>query len=121
MKRIFTLSVIAAITLAFTGCYKNYGDVNGNENYWLTQERGEVVYSDVYCQYYIVETNYGYQVLYNFGGYKPYEGSVVYGNFSSYGTRDFYNRSSGRIFTADVRDYWLSYYEAQEAVYFYCR
>ena len=119
MKRIFTLSIITVtITLAFTGCYKSYGDVN--ENHWLTQERGEVVYSDDYCQYYVVQTNYGYQVLYSYGGYKPYEGSVVYGNFSTYGTREFYNRSTGRIFSADVRDYWLSYYEAQEAIYFYC-
>ena len=119
MKKIFTLSMIAlAISLIFTACYKSYGDVN--EDHWLTQERGEVVYSDNYCQYYIVQTNYGYEVLYSFGGYKPYEGAIVYGNFSSYGTRDFYNRSTGRIFTDDIRDYWLSYYEAQEAVYFYC-
>src|SRR5262245_25246977 len=108
MKRIFTLSILAvAITLFFTSCYKSYRDVIGDESYWLSQERGEVVYSDTYCQYYIVQTNYGYQVLYSFGGYKPYEGSVVYGNFSNYGTRDFYNRSTGRTFSADVRDYWM--------------
>ena len=120
MKRFFTLSLFAlALSLFLTSCYKSYGDVN-DENYWLNQERGEVVYSNSYCRYYIVQTNYGYQVMYSFGGYKPYEGSVVYGNFSSYGNREFYNRSNGSLFSAEVREYWLSYYEAQEAVYFYC-
>jgi len=119
MKRIFTLSLVAVgLAFALSGCYRDYQEVN--EQHWLSQERGEVVYSDSYCPYYIVRTFYGYQVLYSFGGYRPYEGSIVYGNFSSYGTRDFYNHSTGRIFTADVRDYWLSYYQAQEAVFFYC-
>ena len=90
-----------------------------NRSNAITLSPGEEL--PVFGQYYIVRTNYGYQVMYSFGGYKPYEGSVVYGNFSNYGVRDFYNRSNGQIFSADVREYWLSYYEAQEAVYFYCR
>ena len=53
-------------------------------------------------------------------GYKPYEGEVVYGNFSSYGLRDYYNRSNGGIFTAEVKEYWLTYYDAQSAVDYYC-
>lgn len=106
------------LLVLFTGCVKNREYVD--ESYWLSQERGEVVYSDSYCNYYIVETAYGYTVLRAFNSYKPYEGTIVYGNFSSFGIRDFYNRSGGIIFTAEVKEYWLTYYEAQSAVDYYC-
>ena len=119
MKRIFTLSALTmGLLLFFTSCVKDRSYVD--ESYWLNKERGEVVYSDPYCQYYIVETVYGYNVLRAFGGYKPYEGAIVYGNFSNFGTRDFYDRTNGIIFTAEVQEYWLSYFEAQSAVDYYC-
>ncbi|MBC7947305.1 MAG: hypothetical protein H7Y42_05460 [Chitinophagaceae bacterium] len=120
MKKIFTLSSLAILSLVlFTGCYKER-NVTFNEDYWLSKERGEVVYSDSYCDYFVVETNNGYSVLRSFDGYKPYEGSFVYGDFSYSGTHDVYNRSSGRVFTSTVTDYWLTYYEAQDAVDYYC-
>ena len=93
MKKIFTLSILTiGLVMFFTGCVKNreYAD----ESYWLTKERGEIVLSDPYCQYFVVETNNGYSILRSYNGYKPYEGSTVYGNFSNYGTRDFYDRSN---------------------------
>jgi hypothetical protein len=122
MKRIFTLSLVTIIAaIAFTGCVKRYGDINNNgHDYWLTKERGEVVYSDPYCSYFVVETAYGYNVLRSLGGYKPYEGSEVYGNFSNYGAREFYNYSSGFTFSAEVEEYWLSYFDAQDAINYYC-
>jgi len=119
MKKIFTLSILTiGLVIFLTGCVKDRSYVD--ESYWLSKERGQVVYSDSYCQYYIVETIDGYTVLRAFSGYKPYQGAVVYGNFSNYGTRDFYDRSSGIVFTAEVQDYWLSYFEAQDAVDYYC-
>ena len=118
MKKIFTLSTIAFfITGFFAGCIKE--NARFDENYWLSKEKGVVVYSD-YCDYYVVETANGYAILRAFGNYKPFEGAVVYGNFSYYGIRDFYNRSSLSIFTAEVKEYWLSYNEAQQAIYYYC-
>ena len=118
MKKIFTLSAITVfLTVLFSGCVKD--NAGFNENYWLSKERGVVVYSD-YCEYYVVETAYGYAVLRAPGSYKPYEDEIVYGNFSNNGTRDFYNRSSGRIFSSDVTEYSLSYNEAQQAIYYYC-
>ena len=120
MKKIFTFSGIAVIAiLFFSGCTKEHF-VNIDEGYWLSKERGEVVYSDSYCNYYIVETANGYNVLRSYGGYKPYEGSIVYGDFSYTGTRDIYNRSGGIVFTGTVTDYWLSYNGAQDAVDYYC-
>jgi len=123
MKRIFTLSALAlTLTLTLASCVKDvYYDGGGfDEGYWLSKERGEVVYSDSYCNYYVVETYYGYTIIRSYGGYKPFEGSIVYGNFSNAGTRDIYNRSSGVIFTGTITDYWLSYTEAQNALDYYC-
>ena len=119
MKRIFTLSFLTIGLFVFlSGCVKDRSYVD--ESYWLSKERGEVVYSDSYCPYYIVETANGYTVLRAFGSYKPYEGAIVYGNFSSFGTRDFYNRTSGIVFSAEVQEYWLSYFEAEDAISYYC-
>jgi hypothetical protein len=120
MKRIFTLSaVVLMASLIFVGCVRDTLP-NNNENYWLSKEEGEVVYSDSYCNYFVVETYYGFNVIRAYGSYKPYEGSIVYGNFSSAGTKDFYNSSNGVVFTGTVTDYWLDYYEAQDALDFYC-
>ena len=119
MKKILTLSVLTiGLVVLFTGCYQDRQYVD--DSYWLTKERGQVVYSDPYCQAYVVETNYGYAVLRAFDGYKPFEGAIVYGNFSSYGIRDFYNRTNGIVFTAEVTEYWLSWFEAQDALSYYC-
>ncbi len=122
MKRIFTLSsimILAAVML--NGCMKS-GHYSGgfDESYWLVKERGEVVYSDSYCSYFVVETNSGYNIVQSYSGYKPYEGAIVYGNFSARGTRDLYNRSTGYVFSGTVTDYWLTYNEAQDALDYYC-
>ena len=45
---------------------------------------------------------------------------ILYGDFSYTGTGDIYNRSSGVVFTGYVVDYWLSYYEAQDEIDYYC-
>lgn len=121
MKKIFTLPFTAVIVTVFlSGCFKQpitYVD----EGYWLSQERGVVVYSNSSCDYYLVETNNGYSLMKAFNGYKPYQGSTVYGNFSGTGVLDFYNRSYGVLFSANEKDYWLSYGEAQSALdYYYC-
>ena len=120
MKRIFTLSAIAfSASLILSSCVRDQVPPN-NENYWLSKERGEVVYSDSYCSYYVIETNNGYTVVQAYGTFKPYEGALVYGNFSSRGTKDMYDYSSGYVFTGTVTDYWLTYTEAQDALDYYC-
>ena len=89
MKKIFTLSILTiGLVMFFTGCVKNREYID--ESYWLSKERGEVVLSDPYCQYFVIETYDGYTILRSYDGYKPGEGSVVYGNFSSYGTKDYF-------------------------------
>ena len=120
MKKIFTLSAaVLAITVFLSSCVKNeyYGN---DESYWLSKEQGEVVYSDTYCSYFVVETYYGYTVIQAYGSYKPYEGSIVYGNFSNRGSRDMYNYTTGVVFSGTVTDFWLTYSEAQDALDYYC-
>ena len=121
MKKIFTLSAsffLAIILLS--SCVKDKVVVANDENYWLTKEEGEVVYSDPNCSYYVVATYYGHNIVRSYAGYKPYEGDIVYGNFSSFGTREMYNYSGRFVFTGTVTDYWLSYNEALDALDYYC-
>jgi hypothetical protein len=121
MKKTFTLSVFAFFAAIFLqSCVKDNGYYGINESYWLSKERGEVVYSDSYCNYFVVETINGYNIIRSNGGYKPFEQSIVYGDLSYRGTREFYNRSTGVVFTGTVTDYWLTYSEAQDALDYYC-
>lgn len=124
MKRIFTLSALTLFVAAIlSSCYKDthyHGGGGNNENYWLSKEQGEVVYSDSYCDYFVVETYYGYTIIRAYGNYKPFEGDLLYGNFSSAGTRDMYNYDARTVFTGTVTDYWLSYNEALDALDYYC-
>jgi hypothetical protein len=120
MKRIILLSTVALLTMAFiSGCTRSVGR-NFDENYWLTQERADVVYSDSYCGYYVVETLYGYTIIRATSGYGPLEGSIMYGNFGNFGIRDFYDYSRGVLVRGEVIEYDLTYTEAQYAIDYYC-
>lgn len=121
MKKIFTLSAsfLLAIIL-LSSCVKDKIVVANDENYWLTKEEGEVIYSDPYCSYYVVETYNGYNIVRYYSGAQPYEGDIVYGNFSNLGTRDMYNYSGRFVFTGTVTDYWLTYNETLDALDYYC-
>ena len=121
MKKIFTLSatfLLAVILLS--SCRKTDVIVSNNEAYWLNQEEGEVVYSDASCNYWVVETYNGYTVIQTNSYNKPYEGDLVYGNFSSRGTRDMYNFQGKFVFTGTVIEYWLSYSQALDVLDYYC-
>jgi hypothetical protein len=120
MKKIFTLAVLPlAITVMLTGCFKDTTIIN-DDSYWLSQERGDVVYSDSFCSYFVVETNYGYTIIRSRDGYRPFEGSIMYGDFGRYGSRDFYNRTSGYVLFGEVVEFDLSYTDAQFALDYYC-
>lgn len=120
MKKIFTLSIITLIaTLFFSSCYKRtYFDQD--EQYWLSQERGQVVYSSPSCDFYVVQTYNGYEVIHSWDGYRPFEGTILYGNFSNYGTRNFYSPENRALVSGEVLDYWLSYGAAQDEINHYC-
>ncbi len=91
-----------------------------DEAVWLGRERGIVVASDFSCDYFVVETMRGYTVMRSWGGSAPFRGSVIYGDLSRWGVQTFYNRSDRYLFNADVRDYWLSYFQAIDQVQNLC-
>ena len=120
MKKIFTYSLLAVLAaVLFTSCRKD-AVVYDDHSYWLSQEQGNVVYSSNACGFYVVETNYGYTIIQNLDGLRTYEGDLLYGNFGGYGTRSFYNYTADVIISGKVVEYDLTYYEAQDAIDYYC-
>ena len=120
MKKIFTYSIVAAlVAILFTSCVKERV-VYDDSSYWLSQERGDVAYSNNFCGYYVVETNYGYSIIQNLDGLRTYEADVMYGNFGGYGTRDFYNYTADLVTSGNVVEYDLTYNEALDAIDYYC-
>jgi len=121
MKRIFTISVLSLFTaLLLTACVKDRVYSGIDEGYWLSKERGEVVYSSSTCNYYVIETANGYTLVRTYGSYRPSQGSIIYGNLSTSGTKDLYNRTYSVVFTGTITDYWMNYYDAQAALDYYC-
>lgn len=119
MKKIFTYSITAFIAaVLFSSCVKER--VYDDGSYWLSQERGDVVYSNNSCGFYVVETLYGYTIVQNLDGLRTYDGDIMYGNFGGYGTRNFYNYTANIITGGNVVEYDLSYYQAQDAIDYYC-
>ena len=120
MKKILTYSIAAVlVVLLFTSCAKERVVYDDN-SYWLSQERGEVIYSSNYCGIYVLETNYGYTLVENLNGLRIYEGDVVYGNFGAYGAREFYNYTANLVTRGNVVEYDLSYNAALDALDYYC-
>ena len=119
MKKIFTLSAfLLFIAIFFSSCVKqNVFQID--EGYWLSKERGEVVYSSSSCSYYIVQTANGYTIVQSLDS-KPYVGDILYGDLSYSGAKDMYDRTSDIIITGNVKEYWLSYSGAQDAINYYC-
>jgi hypothetical protein len=119
MKKILLLAL--PLVLLLTSCRKDI--VAGqpiDEGDWIYQERGVVVASDYVCPYFVVEAEYGYSVLKSWDGAIPYQGSVIYGDFSSWGVKRFYNRSERYLIDADVREYGLSYFDAVDEMDYQC-
>lgn len=119
MKRflLFALPVL----LLLSSCRKEVVVVPPvDEGSWMSRERAVVVYSDNYCPYFVVEAQHGYSVLKSWDGIVPYQGSIMYGDFSNWGVRSFYNRSEGYVLKADVQQYWLSYYDAMDEYDYQC-
>jgi len=117
MKKSFTFSAIALVlTIFLTSCVKR---APFDDGYWLSKDRGQVVYSSSSCPYYLIETTNGYTVIRSVSS-RPYEGDIVYGDFSYYGVKDIYDRTDGYVISGDVKEYWLTYTGAQDALDYYC-
>ena len=121
MKKIFTLSATFLLAVVLlSSCVKEHVVVPNNEAYWLNQDEGEVVYVDPSCNYWVLETNYGYDVIRTTSGNMPYEGDRIYGNLRSRGSGNLYNYSGRYVFGATITDYWVTYSEALDILDYYC-
>lgn len=120
MKRM--LLFVVPVLLLLASCTRTYDRPGApiDESFWLKQERGVVVYTGFDCSVFVVETRFGYTVLNSWNGFTPFRGAVLYGDFSSFGNRSFYNRSEGYIQQANVLDYWLTYWQAIDMADFEC-
>jgi len=119
MKRLLLLAI--PLLLLFSSCRKDVGVAPPiDEAEWMYQERAVVVFSDPSCDYFVVQASNGYSLLKSWDGYLPFEGSVLYGDFSSWGVKRFYNRSEQYLINADVREYWLSYFDATDEMDYQC-
>lgn len=110
------------MVMLFTACTKQQvaPPPAVDESQWLNQDRGVVAFSDFNCDYYVVQTMNGYAVLRSWSGTPPFQGSTLYGDFSGWGVKTFYNRSGGYLIRAEVRRNWLSYFEAIDELNYRC-
>lgn len=72
----------------------------------VTSVRGEVTHRISGCDYFLVETNGGYDLLEWYGGHDPDKGDILVGNFESYGFHDVLNETadeSSHIYTEDFQ------------------
>jgi hypothetical protein len=118
MKRIVGFLLLSLLFLS--ACRKtDLQPLPIDESQWLQKERGIVVFSDIDCDYIVIETANGYTVAENWS-FRSFPGDVLYGDFSYYGVRSIYNRSRRSLMTVNINDYWLSYYSAQSRISWYC-
>jgi hypothetical protein len=68
----------------------------------------EIVYAEINCNYFIVETNNGYVLLNWFGGSLPSKGDIVVGDFESYGFKDIYNITTDSELRIWVENFFMS-------------
>jgi hypothetical protein len=82
--------------------------------------RGYVSHRISGCDYFLVQTLSGYDLLEWFGGHDPDKGDVLVGRFEEYGFHEVLDETadeSSRIYT---EDYWLSKSDALEKLTEHC-
>jgi hypothetical protein len=72
------------------------------------------------CDYFIVATPSGYDLLEWYGGHHPDRGDVLVGEYESYGMHDIYDDTADEELTVWVEDYDLSKEDALEKLVEQC-
>jgi hypothetical protein len=70
--------------------------------------RGVVTHKVGACDYFLVETAMGFDLLEWYGGNDPDEGDVLVGDFESYGFKNIYNTTAKSELRVWVEDFWLT-------------
>ncbi len=81
---------------------------------------GFVVLRKGSCDYFLVETPAGYDLLEWYGGNDPARADELTGNFEEYGFHDIYNLTADEELRVWVEDYWLSKSSGLERLYDKC-
>jgi hypothetical protein len=82
--------------------------------------RGTLVFRTGGCDYFVVETSKGYDVLEWYSGHDPDKGDLIVGDFEHYGFKTVYDESADREIRVWVEDYWLSKEDALEKLLEQC-
>lgn len=82
--------------------------------------RGEVTHRQSGCDYFIVATPAGYDVLEWYGGHDPDKGDILVGKFETYGMKDIYDQTVDENLKVWVEDYALSKEDALEQLVEHC-
>jgi hypothetical protein len=76
--------------------------------------KGTVTHKIGGCDYFIVATPGGYDLLEWYGGHDPDRGDVLIGGYETYGMHDIYDDTADEELTVWVEDYDLSKEDALE-------
>ena len=76
--------------------------------------RGEVTRRISGCDYFLVETRAGFDLLEWYGGHDPDKGDMIVGNFESYGFHDVIDETSDQSIRIYTEDFMLSKSSALE-------
>lgn len=85
-----------------------------------TSNQCEVVLRKSSCSYFVADCLSGYALLEWYGGYDPYKGDIIAGDFTSFGFKDIYYTNMGSEGRVYVDNYWLSKSRAIEKFYGKC-
>ena len=66
------------------------------------------------CDYFIVRTKFGYDVLEWYGDYDPDKGDTLIGNYETYGFHDVHDETADETTHIWTEEYWLSRADALE-------
>jgi hypothetical protein len=82
--------------------------------------RGEVSHRISGCDYFLVETRSGYDLLEWYGGHDPDKGDIIVGNYESYGFHDVLNETADESLNVYTEDFQLSKTSALEKLTEHC-
>lgn len=82
--------------------------------------RGAVTHKQGGCDYFVVATPAGYDLLEWYGGHDADKGDVLVGKFENYGMQDIYDETADENLRVWVEDYDLSKEDALEKLVEHC-
>src|SRR6202022_3467551 len=82
--------------------------------------KGTLAHRQSGCDYFVVATPSGYDLLEWYGGHDPDKGDVLIGKYHSYGMHDIYDETADENISVWVEDYDLSKEDALEKLVEHC-